>query len=235
MWWEVVFPSLLPFFILSELLIGFGIVKFVGLLLEPFMRPIFRVPGVGGFVLAMGMASGNPAGAKLTARARQDKQISRVEAERLVSFTNSSNPLFIFAAVAVGFFHNASLGILLASAHYLGNIAVGLTMRSYGRKEEAAYTGKKDDRSPFSEGSISGPPQGAAFGKAAARKNFGRRRHLFCTNLADGGRFYYIVFGFQPVIINRTSHGCAFCIYKRVAFAFSSSGKSGHPSYQRNV
>ncbi|MDR4376897.1 sporulation integral membrane protein YlbJ [Bacillus amyloliquefaciens] len=143
MWWEVVFPSLLPFFILSELLIGFGIVRFVGLLLEPFMRPIFRVPGVGGFVLAMGMASGNPAGAKLTARLRQEKQISRVEAERLVSFTNSSNPLFIFAAVAVGFFHNASLGILLASAHYLGNIAVGLTMRSYGRKEEAAYTGKK--------------------------------------------------------------------------------------------
>ena len=34
MWWEVVFPSLLPFFILSELLIGFGVVKFVGLLLE---------------------------------------------------------------------------------------------------------------------------------------------------------------------------------------------------------
>ncbi|MCY8682930.1 dipicolinic acid transporter SpoVV [Bacillus spizizenii] len=143
MWWEVVFPSLLPFFILSELLIGFGIVRFVGVLLEPFMRPIFRVPGVGGFVLAMGMASGNPAGAKLTARLRQEKQISRVEAERLASFTNSSNPLFIFGAVAVGFFQNASLGILLASAHYLGNLAVGLTMRSYGRKEEQNLRGKK--------------------------------------------------------------------------------------------
>ncbi|ATH91309.1 sporulation protein [Bacillus glycinifermentans] len=143
MWWEVVFPSLLPFFILSELLIGFGIVKFVGLLLEPFMRPVFRVPGVGGFVLAMGMASGNPAGAKLTSRLRQERQISRVEAERLVSFTNSSNPLFIFGAVAVGFFHNPSLGILLAAAHYLGNLAVGLTMRSYGRKEEILHARKK--------------------------------------------------------------------------------------------
>ena len=51
---------------------------------------------------------------------RQENQISRVEAERLASFTNSSNPLFIFGAVAVGFFQNASLGILLASAHYLG-------------------------------------------------------------------------------------------------------------------
>lgn len=92
------------FFILSELLISFGIVRFVGVLLEPFMRPIFRVPGVGGFVLAMGMASGFPSGAKLTTRLRQEGQLTRIEAERLVSFTNSSNPLFIFGAVAVGFF-----------------------------------------------------------------------------------------------------------------------------------
>ncbi len=142
-WWEVVFPSLLPFFIASELLIGFGVVKFIGVLLEPLMRPIFRVPGVGGFVWAMGMASGNPAGAKLTARIRQEKQISKIEAERLVSFTSSSNPLFIFGAVAVGFFHDASLGILLAAAHYLGNLCVGLTMRFYGGREASSQRGKK--------------------------------------------------------------------------------------------
>lgn len=34
-------------FIVSEMLIGFGVVKFIGILLEPFMRPLFRVPGVG--------------------------------------------------------------------------------------------------------------------------------------------------------------------------------------------
>jgi sporulation integral membrane protein YlbJ len=135
MWWEIVFPSLLPFFIVSEMLIGFGIVKFIGVLLEPLMRPLFRVPGVGGFVWAMGMASGFPAGAKLTARLRQEKQISRIEAERLVAFTNSSNPLFIFGAVSVGFFKNAHLGIILALSHYLGNICVGLIMRFYGRND----------------------------------------------------------------------------------------------------
>src|SRR5690606_36562802 len=84
MWWEVVFPSLLPFFIVSELLIGFGVVTFLGVLLEPLMRPLFRVPGVGGFVWAMGLASGYPAGAKLTARLRQEKKLTRIEAERLV-------------------------------------------------------------------------------------------------------------------------------------------------------
>ncbi|MDZ5470677.1 sporulation integral membrane protein YlbJ [Bacillus sp. 31A1R] len=136
MWWEIVFPSLLPFFIVSELLIGFGVVKFIGVLLEPLMRPLFKVPGVGGFVWAMGMASGFPAGAKLTARMRQEEQLTRIEAERLVSFTNCSNPLFIFGAVSVGFFYNAKLGILLALAHYLGNFTVGLIMRFYGKDED---------------------------------------------------------------------------------------------------
>ena len=147
-WWEVVFPSLLPFFIVSELLIGFGVVKFIGVLLEPLMRPIFRVPGVGGFVWAMGMASGNPAGAKLTARIRNEKQITAIQAERLVSFTSSSNPLFIFGAVAVGFFNNASLGILLAAAHYLGNLCVGLTMRFYGSSEKSQTLEKKNTNFP---------------------------------------------------------------------------------------
>ncbi|MEH7106882.1 sporulation integral membrane protein YlbJ [Bacillus sp. JJ1764] len=135
MWWKIVFPSLLPFFIVSEMLIGFGVVKFIGVLLEPLMRPLFKVPGVGGFVWAMGLASGFPAGAKFTARLREDGQLTRIEAERLVSFTNSSNPLFIFGAVSVGFFHNAQLGILLALAHYMSNICVGIVMRFYGRDQ----------------------------------------------------------------------------------------------------
>lgn len=136
MWWEIVFPSLLPFFIVSELLIGFGVVTVIGALLEPFMRPLFKVPGVGGFVWAMGLASGNPAGAKLTARLRLENKITKSEGERLVSFTSSANPLFIFGAVSVGFFQNPALGILLAIAHYLGNITVGIFMRFYIQDEK---------------------------------------------------------------------------------------------------
>ncbi|MBO1004916.1 sporulation integral membrane protein YlbJ [Pseudogracilibacillus auburnensis] len=135
MWWDIVFPSLFPFFVIAELLIGFGVVTFMGVLLEPLMRPLFGVPGVGGFTWAMGMATGFPAGAKLTARLREEGQLTKIEAERLVSFTNSSSPLFIFGAVAVGFFKNPSLGIILAVTHYLGNITVGLCMRFYHRNE----------------------------------------------------------------------------------------------------
>ncbi|MGE6753227.1 sporulation integral membrane protein YlbJ [Rossellomorea sp. NPDC071047] len=149
MWWEIVFPSLLPFFIVSEMLIGFGVVRFIGVMLEPLMRPLFRVPGVGGFVWAMGMASGFPSGAKLTARLRQEEQITKLEAERLVSFTNSSNPLFIFGAVSVGFFQNATLGIVLAAAHYIGNICVGVVMRFYGGKDKEELRNRSSGKKGF--------------------------------------------------------------------------------------
>ncbi|RWZ60919.1 sporulation integral membrane protein YlbJ [Halobacillus fulvus] len=136
LWWEVVFPSLLPFFITAELLIGFGVVHGLGALSERFMRPLFNVPGCGGFVWVMGMASGYPAGAKWTADLRKDGQVTRVEAERLVAFTNASSPLFLFGAVAVGFFHNPDLGLLIAIAHYGGNFLVGVGMRFYRREEQ---------------------------------------------------------------------------------------------------
>ncbi|MFT4416104.1 sporulation integral membrane protein YlbJ [Fredinandcohnia humi] len=148
MWWKIVFPSLLPFLIISELLIGFGVVKFIGVIFEPLMRPLFKVPGVGGFVWAMGMASGFPAGAKLTARLRQEKQLTAIEAERLVSFTNASNPLFIFAAVSVGFFENPNLGVILAASHYLGNACVGIIMRFHG-KEDVHHKPKKKEKKKY--------------------------------------------------------------------------------------
>lgn len=130
-WWDVVFPSLLPFFITAEMMMGFGVVHFLGILLEPLMRPVFRVPGAGAFVMAVGFISGNPMGAKLTARLREQKLITREEGERLIAFTSTASPLFIFGAIAVGFFENASLGFILAVAHYLSSILVGIIMRFY--------------------------------------------------------------------------------------------------------
>ncbi|WP_394219827.1 sporulation integral membrane protein YlbJ [Halobacillus trueperi] len=136
LWWEIVFPSLLPFFITAEFLIGFGVVHGLGALSERFMRPLFNVPGCGGFIWVMGMASGYPSGAKWTADLRKKGQVTRAEAERLVAFTNASSPLFIFGAIAVGFFHDASLGILIAIAHYGGNFLVGIGMRFYKRNDQ---------------------------------------------------------------------------------------------------
>ncbi|MCM3175878.1 sporulation integral membrane protein YlbJ [Paenibacillus sp. MER 99-2] len=133
-WWDVLFPSLFPFLVLSELLIGFGIVHFLGTLLNPLMRPLFRVPGSGGFVFAVSCASGYPTGAKLTAQLWEQKLVTREEGERLVAFTTSSDPIFMIGAVSVGFFHNVAIAPVLVASHYAAAFIVGLLMRFHGRR-----------------------------------------------------------------------------------------------------
>ncbi|WNQ12582.1 sporulation integral membrane protein YlbJ [Paenibacillus aurantius] len=132
-WWDVLFPALFPFFLLSEMLLGFGIVHFFGTLLDPLMRPVFRIPGIGGFVMAMGFASGYPVGARLTAQLWEQKLISREEGERLVAFTTSSDPIFLIGAVSVGFFSDGRIALLLAASHYGAAMLLGFLMRFHGR------------------------------------------------------------------------------------------------------
>jgi len=134
-WWTIVFPSLLPFFIMAELFLGLGIVHFISILLEPIMRPIFNLPGCAAFVVALGYSSGFPVGASLTTSLRNQNLCTRLEGERLLSFTNNASPLFIFVAVSVGIFQKPSLGILLAAAHYLSNLMLGIFLQLYGRND----------------------------------------------------------------------------------------------------
>ena len=134
-WWNIVFPSLLPFFIASELLMSFGLVKFMGVLLEPVMRPLFNVPGCGSFVFCIGYTSGYPISAMVTARLRSEGLCTRIEAERLVCFTSNSSPLFMIVAVSVGMFGRPELAVVIAGSHYLANLTLGLMLRFYGRKD----------------------------------------------------------------------------------------------------
>lgn len=128
-WWNIVFPALLPFFIAAEILMAIGVVHFMGVLLEPLMRPLFRVPGIGSFVMSVGLASGFPIGSILTAKLRRQKLCTKEEGERLMSFTNTADPLFMFGAVAVGMLAYPQIGYTIAAAHYLSSISVGLLMR----------------------------------------------------------------------------------------------------------
>lgn len=146
-WWEIVFPALLPFFITAEILMGLGVVHMMGILLEPLMRPVFNVPGVGAFALAMGLASGYPIGAKITGQLRTQRMCSRVEAERLLSISNTADPLFMIGAVAVGMFGDAQLGATLALSHYAASILLGLIMRFYGRNDDESKKPKETRKS----------------------------------------------------------------------------------------
>lgn len=169
LWWDVVFPALLPFFVGGQILMGLGVVRGLGVLLEPIMRPLFNLPGSAGFVTAMGLASGYPIGAVLTAKLRNNNEITVADAERLLSFANTADPLFMAGAVAVGFFGDPLLAGVLIIAHYVGAVATGFVMRFHSPHAErtpviergqgfillralnAMQEGRREDGRPFGQ------------------------------------------------------------------------------------
>ncbi len=144
-WWEVVLPALLPFFIAAELMMGTGTVHFMGVLMEPVMRPVFNVPGAGSFTLAMGLASGYPLGAALSARLMEDNLATKTEAERLMCFCNTSDPLFMTGAVAVGMFKRTDLALIIVAAHYLSALTIGVAMRFWRAETDRTPLPEVDD------------------------------------------------------------------------------------------
>jgi sporulation integral membrane protein YlbJ len=140
-WWEFVFPALLPFFILSELLLGFGVVHAVGVLLEPLMRILFRLPGAGGWAVAMSFTAGFPTGAKAAADLRRKGAVSRSEGDRLLALSHLCSPIFITSVIAVGFLGHPELGLPLVTVHFLSalltGILVGRVLYFLARREPA--------------------------------------------------------------------------------------------------
>jgi sporulation integral membrane protein YlbJ len=134
LWFNTVLPSLLPFVIGTNLLVNLGAVTFVGTLLEPIMKPLFGVSGAGGFALITGMTSGYPMGAKTVSELRQKNHITQVEAQRLISFTNNSGPLFIIGAIGIGMFSSAKIGYFILLVHYTSAIITGLIFKYYKYK-----------------------------------------------------------------------------------------------------
>ncbi|TDF98270.1 nucleoside recognition domain-containing protein [Paenibacillus piri] len=128
-WWKLVFPALLPFLIMTEIARGTGVLHGLGALLEPLLRLLFRLPGVGGWAVALGLTAGNPAGAIAVGGLRRDKLITRDEAERLLTLSHLLSPVFLITVVGVGFLQNAKTGLALTLLHYGSAIVLALLQR----------------------------------------------------------------------------------------------------------
>lgn len=143
LWANNVVPSLLPFFIATELLGYTNVVNKLGKLLNPIMRPIFNVPGVGSYALLMGIISGYPTGAKIVCNLKEQGLLTDVESERLLAFTNNSGPLFILGTVGVSLFGNTLIGFLLLLTHILACISVGILFRFWKKNKNSNFSNLK--------------------------------------------------------------------------------------------
>ena len=135
LWATNVVPSLFPFFIATELLCKTNFIKIIGKFLNKFMRPIFNVPGESATALLLGTISGYPIGAKVVCNLKNQKIISKAEAERLIAYTNNSGPLFILGSVGISLFGNKKIGIILLISHIISCIIVGCLFKFWKKNE----------------------------------------------------------------------------------------------------
>lgn len=123
-----VLPSLFPFMIACGLLLRMGVAEELGYLLSPLMYPLFRLPGIAAFPFFLGIFSGYPLGAKITASLYQEGKISLQDAEHILTFSNNPGPLFLVGTVATTFFGVPFWGYILLFCCFLGALTTGILL-----------------------------------------------------------------------------------------------------------
>lgn len=132
---NVIVPSLFPFFVLSSLVVDLGLAAQLGRTMERLMRPLFRVGGSCAAAVALGFIGGYPVGARTALQLYQQGLCTKTEAERLLAFCNNSGPAFVLGVVGAGVFGDSRVGLLLYLTHALASLLVGLLFRFHGREE----------------------------------------------------------------------------------------------------
>ena len=89
LWLTRIFPSLFPFLADCGILLRTGAAEKSGKYLSPLMKPIFGLNGIAAFPFFLGMLSGYPMGAKITAALYERKQITLDEAQHILVFSNN--------------------------------------------------------------------------------------------------------------------------------------------------
>ena len=140
--YNVIIPSLFPFFVLSSLVVELGLAGYVGRVLERVMWPLFRVPGACASAVALGFIGGYPVGARTAINLYESGMCSKTETERLLAFCNNSGPAFILGVVGAGVFADSRVGVLLYLAHALASVCVGLVFRFYKASEGRGKSSK---------------------------------------------------------------------------------------------
>lgn len=140
--YNVIVPSLFPFFVLSSLVVELGLAGYLGRALEGIMRPLFNVSGACASAVVLGFVGGYPVGAKTAIALYQNGACTKTEAERLLAFCNNSGPAFILGVVGAGVFASSRIGLLLYLAHAAASVCIGIMFRFY-RKDRKHARGER--------------------------------------------------------------------------------------------
>ena len=95
LWFQIVFPTLFPFMLVSALMMAGGGLSVISGLFGKVLGRIFATSGNGAFAVLTGFLCGYPMGAKVTADLLRAGRITRNAGCYLLSFCNNTSPAFI--------------------------------------------------------------------------------------------------------------------------------------------
>ena len=127
--YELIIPSLFPFFVLSSLFISMGYVDILSRWFTPLMWPIFRLGGSCSAALLLGVVGGYPVGLRTSSELYEQKLCTRAEFLHLSAFCNNCGPAFLITVAGVGIFHSKTVGLILFFAHLVSAFLVGFLFR----------------------------------------------------------------------------------------------------------
>ena len=94
LWFEKMIPSLLPFMILSGIVIRLGLTETIASFVYPLIRPLYRVRKNVCYCMMLGFLCGFPMGARVVADLYSREQLTREEGEYLLAFCNNIGPVY---------------------------------------------------------------------------------------------------------------------------------------------
>lgn len=99
LWFQKMIPTLLPFMILSGILIAMNLTERFIRLFHPILHFFYGTTPNGSYILLMGFLCGFPMGARIAGELRKKDRISQKEAERLLAFCNNIGPIYFLSFV----------------------------------------------------------------------------------------------------------------------------------------
>ncbi len=122
---STILPSIFPFMILSDYLLG-NLITNKNTKLGAFFNRCFNVNGVGIWPFIIGNICGFPLGAKTSIALYNRGVITKNECERLIGFANNPSLAFIISGVGIGMRHSIRDGIILYFAVVLSSCISGV-------------------------------------------------------------------------------------------------------------
>lgn len=94
LWFQKMIPTLLPFMILSGIMVRLKLTEKISMAAWPVIRPLFKVRKNVCYAMLMGFLCGFPMGARVVEDLYSRGMITRREAEYLLSFCNNIGPVY---------------------------------------------------------------------------------------------------------------------------------------------